>query len=136
MQITGTAVDVGLYVQDIKPMLAFYCDVLGWPKAGEVTFPGGRIQHRIAAGDSLIKLMQFPDGEAPPAGEPGRMARSGIRYFTVRVNDLPGVARELEAKGVTLAVPPREARPGVWILMVEDPEGNTVELLEERSSPA
>ncbi|MGD9890876.1 MAG: VOC family protein [Dehalococcoidia bacterium] len=133
MKITGTAVDLGILVRDIEPMLAFYCDTLGWPKAGEVTFPGGRTQHRIAAGESLIKLMQFPDGEAPPAGEPGRMSRAGIRYFTVRVHDLPGVVGELEAKGANLVVPLREARPGVWIAMVEDPEGNTVELLEERS---
>jgi glyoxylase I family protein len=133
MQTTGAALDVGVYVRDIESMLRFYCDGLGWPKAGEVTFPGGRTQHRIAVGGSLLKLMQFPDGEAPPAGPSGRMAQAGIRYITARVPDLTAAARELEAKGIPLAVPPREARPGVWILMVEDPEGNTVELLEERS---
>lgn len=132
MQTTGAPLDVGIYTRDIDAMLKFYCDGLGWPKAGEVTFPGGRIQHRIAVGDSLLKLMQFPDGEAPPAAQPGRMAQSGIRYITARVQDLSATASELEAKGISLAVPPREARPGVWILMVEDPEGNTVELLEER----
>lgn len=132
MEMTGAALDVGLYVRDVEAMLAFYCDNLGWPKAGEVTFPGGRTQHRITVGNSLLKLMQFPEGEAPPAAPPGRMAQAGIRYITARVADLQAAARELEGKGIPLAVPPREARPGVWILMVEDPEGNTVELLEQR----
>ena len=59
----------------------------------------------------------------------GLGAQSGIRYFTISVRDLPGVVKKLEAKGLTFAVPLREARPGVWIAMLEDPDGNTVELL-------
>jgi len=132
MKITGSAADIGVYTRDIDAMLAFYCETLGWKKAGEVTFPGGRVQHRIEIGGSLLKLMQFAEGDTPPAAPPGRMAQTGIRYFTLQVQDLESVARELEGKGVTLVVPPREARPGVWILMVEDPEGNTIELLEQR----
>ena|SRR5262249_22826035 len=131
MEIVKDAVDIGVYVRDIDAMLAFYCDALGLPKAGEVTFPGGRTQHRIQIGGSLLKLMQFQE-DAPPAGPKGRNAQSGIRYFTIAVRNLEGLARELEAKGLTLAVPPREARPGVWIAMVEDPEGNTVEFAEQR----
>lgn len=130
MEIIKDSVDIGVYVRDIDACLRFYCDGLGLPKDGEVQFPGDRTQHRLRIGKSLLKLMQFPDGEAPPAGPPGRMAQAGIRYFTIAVRDLPGIVKHLESKGLTFVVPPREARPGVTIAMIEDPEGNTVELLE------
>lgn len=130
MQIVNDSIDVGIYVRDVDACLRFYCDGLGLPKDGEVQFPGGRTQHRIRAGSSLIKLMQFPDGDAPPAGPAGRLAQTGIRYLTITVRDLAGVVKDLESRGLTFVVPPREARPGVTIAMLEDPEGNTVELLE------
>jgi catechol 2,3-dioxygenase-like lactoylglutathione lyase family enzyme len=131
MQVTKDSVDIGVHVRDIDAMLAFYCDALGLPKDGEVTFPGGRTQHRIKIGSALLKLMEH-EQDAPPAGPKGMRAQSGIRYFTISIRDLDGTVRDLEAKGLSFVVPPREARPGVWIAMVEDPEGNTVELLEQR----
>ncbi len=131
MHIAKDAVDIGVYVRDIDACLRFYCDGLGLPKVGELAFPEGRTQHRIRIGGSLLKLMQFPDGEAPPAAPPGRMAQAGIRYITITVGDLPALVQELEAKGLTFVVPPRRSPSGSLIAMLEDPEGNTVELLEE-----
>jgi len=130
MQLARDAVDIGVYVRDIDACLRFYCDGLGLPKVGELQFPEGRVQHRIAIGTSVLKLMQFPEGQAPPAGPPGRMAQAGIRYITVAVRDLRGLVAELEAKGLTFVVPPRTSPSGATIAMIEDPEGNTVELLE------
>ena len=130
MELARDAVDIGVYVRDIDACLRFYCEGLGLPKVGELEFPGGRVQHRIAVGDSLLKLMQFPDGEAPPAGPPGRMAQSGIRYITIAVRDLSALVRELEGKGLSFVVPPRPSPSGATIAMLEDPEGNTVELLQ------
>jgi len=130
MELARGAVDIGVYVRDIDACLRFYCDGLGLPKVGELEFPGGRVQHRIAIGDSLLKLMQFPDGEAPPAAPPGRMAQSGIRYITITVRDLPALVRDLEEKGHNFVVTPRPSPSGATIAMLEDPEGNTVELLE------
>jgi catechol 2,3-dioxygenase-like lactoylglutathione lyase family enzyme len=130
MQLAKSAVDIGVLVRDIYACLRFYCEQLGLPKVGELQFPDGRLQHRIAIGDSLLKLMQFPDGQAPPAAPPGRMAQSGIRYITVAVQDLQGVVEHLQAQGLTFVVPPRPSPSGAIIAMIEDPEGNTVELLQ------
>jgi catechol 2,3-dioxygenase-like lactoylglutathione lyase family enzyme len=130
MQLAKSAVDIGVLVRDIDACLHFYCEQLGLPKVGELQFPDGRVQHRIAIGDSLLKLMQFPDGQAPPAAPSGRMAQSGIRYITVAVQDLQGVVEQLQAQGLTFVVPPRPSPSGATIAMIEDPEGNTVELLQ------
>jgi glyoxylase I family protein len=130
VEIVKSAVDVGILVRDADACLKFYCDGLGLQKVGEATFPGNRVQHRLLAGEALIKLMHAPDG-GPPAGPAGLGAQSGIRYFTISVRNLKDTVAELEAKGLKIAVPYREVRPGVHIAMLEDPEGNTVELLEQ-----
>ena len=46
------------------------------------------------------------------------------------VSNLDQVVESCEAAGYSVAVAPREIRPRVRISMVEDPDGNWVELLE------
>lgn len=128
MDVAKEGIDLGVLVRDVDACLKFYCDDLGLPKVGEIAFPGDRTMHRIQIGNSVLKLMQYHNG-APPAGPTGREAQSGIRYFTIAVHNLPDVVKKLEDKGLTFHVPLREARPGVWIAMLDDPDGNTVELL-------
>lgn len=128
METTKPGIDLGVLVLNVDACLKFYCEDLGFPKVGEIAFPNGRTMHRIQIGDSVLKLMQYPDG-APAAGPRGREAQLGIRYFTISVRDLPGAVADLSAKGYSFSVPLRESRPGVWIAMLEDPDGNTVELL-------
>ncbi len=131
MEVTKPGIDLGVLVRDIEGCLRFYCEDLGLPKVAEIPFPGGRTMHRIQIGDTVLKLMQYQEN-APPAGPRGMGEQAGIRYFTISVSDLPGTITRLEAKGHTFTVPLRESRPGVWIAMLQDPDGNTVELLETR----
>ncbi len=128
MEIAKPGIDLGILVRDVDACLKFYCDDLGLAKVGEMPFPGGRPMHRIQIGDTVLKLMQYSD-RVLPAGPSEPSAQAGIRYFTISVRDLPGVVNELEAKGHTFTMPLRESRPGVWIAMLPDPDGNTVELL-------
>ncbi len=128
MEIAKPGIDLGVLVRDIDACLTFYCDGLGLTKVAEIPFPGNRTMHRIQIGDSVLKLMQYHDRELP-AGPHDREAQAGIRYFTITVRDLPRVVQDLNARGHTFTVPLREARPGVWIAMLQDPDGNTVELL-------
>jgi glyoxylase I family protein len=128
MEIAKPGIDLGVLVRDVDACVRFYTEDLGLPKVGEIPFPGNRTMHRIQIGDTVLKLMQYHDGP-PPAGPREREAQAGIRYFTISVKNLPDVVKELEAKGHTFTIPLREARPGVWIAMLQDPDGNTVELL-------
>ncbi len=58
------------------------------------------------------------------------MGASGYRYWTISVSNLDELAQACEAAGYKIAVSPREIRPGIKITMIEDPDGNWVELLE------
>ena len=127
MEFVKDNVDIGVLVRDIKACNKFYGETLGLKKVGEVPI-GGRIQHRFQLGGALLKLLEFPDGNAPPAGPRGRLLQAGIRYITVHVPDVPVLAKELEAKGVPIVTPVTKTATGSTIAMFEDPEGNTIEI--------
>ncbi len=131
LEISKDSIDLGIVVRDAEPMLAFYRDTLGLPHQADLDLPGGMKMHRLLAGSSVIKLVAFqrtPAAAAPPGGLSGG---SGYRYFTITISNLEEAMRRAEKKGAKIAMPITEIRPGIRISMVEDPEGNWVELLEE-----
>ena len=128
------SIDLGIVVRDAGAALRFYRDTLGFTEQGTMPMPGGGTMHRLLCGSSLIKIVelaQAPAAAAPPGGIQGA---TGYRYWTISVSNLDDTAAACAAAGYKLAVRPREIRPGVRIAMIEDPDGNWVELLESASS--
>jgi catechol 2,3-dioxygenase-like lactoylglutathione lyase family enzyme len=128
VQLTKDAIDLGIVTTEPEAMLEFYRDVLGFEDGGENPMPGGTM-HRLQCGSSTIKLVSLrsePPATAPPGGIRGG---TGYRYWTISVSNLPEVVAACEAAGRPVAVPITELRPGVTIAIVEDPDGNWVELL-------
>jgi catechol 2,3-dioxygenase-like lactoylglutathione lyase family enzyme len=54
----------------------------------------------------------------------------GFRYVTFVIKNLSKLCKELQGKGIEFVVAEKEARPGVRIAMVKDPDGNIVEFVE------
>jgi len=116
-------------VTDEKAALSFYRDGLGLEWEGELPLPGGRM-YRLKCGTTVIKLLKLertPTAKPAPGGPTGGL---GYRYFTISVSDIRRLIAQLEAKGISPTVPVTEFRPGVTIAMVTDPDGNTVEFLQ------
>jgi catechol 2,3-dioxygenase-like lactoylglutathione lyase family enzyme len=133
MQVSKDSIDLGIVVTDEKAALGFYRDLLGLEWEGELAVPGGRM-YRLKCGTTVIKLLKLdrtPEAKPAPGGPAGGL---GLRYFTISVPDIRGLMAQLEAKGVRPTVSVREARPGVTIAMVTDPDGNTVEFLQNTAS--
>ncbi|MBV8136776.1 MAG: VOC family protein [Deltaproteobacteria bacterium] len=129
MQVSKDSIDLGIIVTDEKAAVGFYRDTLGLEWEGELALPGGRM-YRLKCGTTVIKLVKL---ERTPTAKPepgGPMRGLGYRYFTISVPDIRGLVAQLEAKGVRPTVPVTEFRPGVTIAMVTDPEGNTIEFLQ------
>jgi len=129
IKLTKDSIDLGIVVRDAAKALAFYRDTLGLEHIADTPMAGGGTMHRLMCGTSLIKVVAYditPDAKAAPGGIQGA---SGYRYWTISVSNLEEVVAACEAKGYRVAVPVREIRPGVSIAMVEDPDGNWVELL-------
>ena len=129
MQVSKDSIDLGIVVTDEKAALAFYRDGLGLESDGELPLPGGRM-YRFKCGTTIIKLLKL---ERTPASKPapgGPFGGLGLRYFTISVPDIRGLVAQLESKGIRPSMPVTEFRPGVTIAMVTDPDGNTVEFLQ------
>ena len=128
------ALDVGLLVKDIERSLGFYRDLVGLPVVGEVTtslIGNGRMM-QLRYGDSLIKLVQL-ESLPPGTNSKGLSTTLGIRYITLLVADIESVFERLEGANVPISIPLTRVGNGAIIAMVEDPDGNTVEFVQESS---
>lgn len=121
------SVDLGIVVSDITKSLDFYQGVLGLNKSEELSTQFGTL-HRLHFGTSDIKLID--PKQVPAAGTIGLEKQIGLRYISFRVQDISALCVELQAKGVEFSMAETEVRPGVRMAMVNDPDGNTVELIQ------
>ena len=129
LDIKKDGIDLGIVTADGPGMVAFYGGTLGLEHVGELKMGGGMVMQRFQCGNSVVKLVVLP-GEAPATAAPGGIGgATGFRYFTITVGDITGAVAACEAAGAKIAVPVTELRPGITIAMVEDPDGNWVELL-------
>lgn len=126
--------DLGIVTFNDQQLLTFYRDVVGlsFEATLEMNSPLLAKMHRLWAGDSLLKIVvpaAQPDDISPPM--PGGInGGTGMRYFTLSVDDIDAILADCLAAGANIAVPKTEVRPGVVIAMVEDPDRNWVEFLQ------
>ncbi len=127
MKPAKQCIDIGIVVRDIQKSLAFYVDLLGLTKIGELPLPFG-LMHRLGFGDSFVKLVD--PKQLPDAGPAGLMAQQGFRYLTFQISNIDDMCAACTAAGVSFEIPKQELMPGVTIAMVRDPDGNTVEFVQ------
>lgn len=132
VNLAKSAIDLGIVISDSERSLAFYRDLLGFEHVADTPMPiaGGGTMHRLNCGDSLIKLVKL-NTNPERSGNGGIPAATGMRYFTMIVSNLAEMMTACEEAGVTVAVPITEVRPGVTIGMVQDPDENLVEFVEQ-----
>lgn len=131
VQLTKDSIDLGIVIRDSEAALRFYRDTLGLDHVADMDMPGGAKMHRLMAGTTVVKLVRLaevPEGANPPGGIG---TATGLRYFTLSVSNLADVLAECGTGGYKIVWKEREARPGVRVGMVEDPDGNWVEFLQQ-----
>jgi catechol 2,3-dioxygenase-like lactoylglutathione lyase family enzyme len=132
VQLAKPSIDLGIIVTDSEKALAFYVGLLGFEHQADTPMPigGGGTMHRLMCGESMIKLVKFDTN--PPAAAPGGLTgATGMRYFTMQVTNLSEMMAACDAAGAKVVVPESEIRPGTSIGMVEDPDGNWVEFVQQ-----
>jgi catechol 2,3-dioxygenase-like lactoylglutathione lyase family enzyme len=127
MKPAKNSLDIGIVVNDIKASLNFYQNILGLEFVGITPVWFGTM-HRLRFGTSDFKLIE--PKVVPPHGAIGLEKQTGFRYVTFVINNLSELCRDLQKIGIEFTVPEKEARPGVRIAMVKDPDGNIVEFVE------
>ena len=134
MNVVKDSIDLGIVTTNGPAMLAFYRDVLGLKHEGDLKMPFGGTMHRLLCGSTVVKLV-VPDKAPPAKPAPGGLAgATGYRYWTVTVTTLDEVVSGAQAAGAKIAMKRTKVRAGVEIAMLEDPDGNWVELLEISAS--
>ncbi len=125
---------VGIVPNELELSISFYRDRIGLPYTGALPVIEGRVLHMFdAGGGGVFKIMELPAGSRPPAEQspPGPFtAATGIRWITFDVDDIDGIADRCHE--CTWQMPVTELRPGLRVAVVEDPDGNAVELVERR----
>lgn len=133
IELGKDSIDIGIVVRDGAAALKFYRDTLGLEHVADTPANGGGTMHRLLCGTTLVKVVAHDNVPAKKDNPGGPRGASGIRYWTITVKDLVGMTEKCRAAGYTVAVEPREVRPGTSISMIEDPDGNWVELLENKA---
>lgn len=129
MPTTLRHVDIG-FVSASDALVAFYEEVFGAERLEPRVFPFATV-HRLAFGPVTLKVMVPSDAPATPPATTQFWDVGGLRYVTTWVDDLDTVASRWEAAGGAVAMAPTEIRPGVRTALLTDPDGNTVEAMEE-----
>lgn len=131
VELAKQGVDLGIVITDSERSLAFYCGLLGLEHVADIPMPigGGGTMHRVQCGDSLLKLVKLTENPpaSPGGGIPGAL---GFRYLTLVISNLDDMASACEAADASIVVPVTQIREGVRIMMLEDPDGNWVEFVE------
>lgn len=126
--LVKSTIDIGIVTVNQDAMVDFYGSVVGFPALPDVPMDGFLVK-RFQVGDCVLKIVQF---ETEPGGRavPGALGEStGLRYWTVSVDNLAEVLDAVRAAGQPVVDGPTEVRPGVSIALVTDPDGNLLEFV-------
>ena len=138
---------IGLVVQDIEKQTAFYRDAIGLrllhereveaPPDGDHTgVPGVRrklVFMGDASGKELLELVYYIEPASAP-GQPLDRSQVNSIHLCFDIDNLQGVYKDLQDKGVRFLRPPKVIqRPvgPVCLCYAQDPEGNWLEFKDE-----
>ncbi len=126
----GGRVQIGIVVTDLDRMTGFYTDILGLTHFRDVPISGGTLK-QFVLGDASVKLLSYdePPQLANPPGGPVAGA-TGLRYLTVEVDNVAATADSYAVAGCSIPMPLFDYE-GAPVAIVEDPEGNWVELIQQ-----
>jgi len=133
---------VGISVRDMEKTKDFYCNTLGFsvvwahkertgkPLQNVVGLPDAVMDISMLEGYGMrIELFKYIIPEGRDLG-PVRQCDFGLIHIALKVKDARAVYAMLADKGVQFNSPPQDLRPGVVAVYLRDPEGNTIEIME------
>jgi lactoylglutathione lyase len=118
---------VGIVSATPERLIAFYGSCLGFELLRPIPLPGQGTVHRFRVGGSILRV--FEPESSPASALTDRFdAMSGIRYFTLVVDDVQAVLDASREFGLDVPDAPIEALPNTFMAMIRDPEGNWFEV--------
>jgi lactoylglutathione lyase len=120
---------VALWVRDLETMRAFYVERLGGTSGAPYHNPrtGFRSYFVSFSEGARLELMSR-SGAAPEAPGPATLGYAHVALALGSRDAVDRAVRDLESAGVAIAGRPRTTGDGYYEAVIEDPEGNRVEL--------
>jgi len=149
-EFARTTIDLGVCVSDINKSAKFYTEAIGFKEIDGFSVPADfckesgltdskQLDIRVfVLGDdesaTKIKLMQVPGTQPKKSDNSYVHSQYGFRYLTLMINDTSAALKRLDKAGVKPVakgpVPlPAGLPQGVFLTVVQDPDGNLVELV-------
>jgi catechol 2,3-dioxygenase-like lactoylglutathione lyase family enzyme len=145
-----TTIDVGLVVSDVAKSAKFYSEALGFTEIEGFDVPAGLAKDSglcdghafhvrvmvLGEGESAtkIKLIEFKGVPSKKVDNSFIHSSLGMRYLTIWVADTTAAVERCKKLGVKLLAKSPVALPkgfpeGIFLTVVNDPDGNVVELV-------
>lgn len=127
---------IGVVVPSIDAALTFYKDTLGLEAGPVVSLEQQAVRVVfLGTGSGRIELLEPTDSSSGVARFLAERGRATLHHVCFTVDDLAGVLRDLEARGVELVdrVPRRGAEGDVAFLHPRAGDGVLVELIDRAS---
>ncbi len=147
-EFSRTTVDLGMVVSDVDKAAAFYRDVLGFKElsgfdvSAQMANDTGLTDNRpfkvrvFALGDepaaTKLKIMTIPGAGLKKVDNRYIGSSLGFRYLTISVANLTKAIDRLKQHGVSPVKEPYGLGGNNYLILVKDPDGNTVELIGPR----
>ena len=131
VKLAKLGADIGIVVRNAEECLKFYRDFLGLEYESELDAPIGHMD-RLKVGNSILQLVSIntnPQEVNPPDGFRGA---AGLRYWTIQVENIDELHERCQKSGYKVPIALNEIRPGVLMFIVEDPDGNWLEILKNK----
>jgi catechol 2,3-dioxygenase-like lactoylglutathione lyase family enzyme len=126
-----TSAEVGIVTGDARRLAAFYEAGLGFTLDAVHEFPLGAV-YRLRRDGARCKLFEPAEGARDRPAAAHFYSFRGLAYGALLVDDAEGEVARACAHGATLLEGVIAHRPGARYALIEDPEGNAWEILEER----
>ena len=126
------AIDVGIVVSSLSRARWFYETILGLEVIADVrtSIIGAGSMVMLRSGHSIVKLLEF-DRPPPRDESPSIADRTGIRYLTFPVDNVDDVLDTVGIHRIPIVQPATDHPSGSRIAMINDPDGNIIELVTE-----
>jgi lactoylglutathione lyase len=144
-------IDIGIVVQDANRTAAFLTNAIGFIEVKGFTasaelgkriglIDGYAVDVRVFAltedPATRIKVLSFPKANAKQPEQKFIHSALGMRYLTLYVKDMNRSLARLKAANVRLlGETPLELGGGSFIAVVQDPDGNFIELIGPKKEP-
>jgi predicted enzyme related to lactoylglutathione lyase len=147
-EFARTTIDLGMVVSDVEKAAKFYGEALGFKELSGFDVPAQMAADTGLTDNRPFKVRVFVLGDEPAATRlkimtiPGAGLKKvdnqyigtslGFRYLTINVADLTKALERLKQHGVAPVREPYRLGGNSYLVLVKDPDGNTVELIGPR----